>query len=138
MMTVFADTAYWIASASPHDQWAAEARRARAGLGNAVLLTTDEVLAEFLTSFADQGPGVRGRVARTVRAILADRRIEVLAQRRESFMAGLALYERRPDKSYSLVDCIIMQTMRTRGITDILTVDRHFAQEGFTVPMRAE
>jgi len=37
----------------------------------------------------------------------------------------------RPDKGYSLVDCISMQTMRREGITDALTHDRHFEQEGF-------
>jgi len=57
--------------------------------------------------------------------------VEVVAQSHESFLAGLALYERRPDKEYSLVDCISMNVMRLRGIWEILTHDRHFSQEGF-------
>lgn len=52
---------------------------------------------------------------------------------RESFLAGLGLYEERSDKGYALVDCISMITMRRLGITGILTNDRHFTQEGFTV-----
>jgi len=41
-----------------------------------------------------------------VREILADPGMEMVAQSHESFLAGLALYERRPDKEYSLADCI--------------------------------
>ena len=47
-------------------------------------------------------------------------------QSRNSFLDGLALYNARLDKGYSLVDCISMQTMRREGLTDILTNDRHF------------
>lgn len=32
------------------------------------------------------------------------------------FQGGLALYERRPDKKYSLVDCITMNVMKREGI----------------------
>ena len=52
---------------------------------------------------------------------------------RELFERALSLYERRPDKEYSLVDCMSMTLMRERGITHVLTNDHHFRQEGFTV-----
>lgn len=55
----------------------------------------------------------------------------MVAQSHESFLAGLTLYERRPDKQYSLVDCISMNVMRQMGVHEILTHDRHFSQEGF-------
>jgi len=45
----------------------------------------------------------------------------------------LELYARRLDKEYSLTDCISMNVMRDEGITDILTNDHHFTQEGFTI-----
>jgi predicted nucleic acid-binding protein len=57
--------------------------------------------------------------------------IEVVPQSRQTFLDALALYEARPDKDYSPTDCASMVTMRTRGITEILTRDAHFAQEGF-------
>jgi predicted nucleic acid-binding protein len=50
-----------------------------------------------------------------------------------TFLDGLTLYESRPDKSYSLTDCIAMNVMRKRGITDVLTHDAHFTQEGFHI-----
>jgi predicted nucleic acid-binding protein len=58
-------------------------------------------------------------------------------QSRASFLAGLTLYEKRFDKGYSLTDCISMETMRREGLTDILTNDRHFEQEGFRALFRA-
>ena len=48
-------------------------------------------------------------------------------------MRALDLYSQRPDKEYSLVDCMSMVLMRERGITHVLTNDHHFRQEGFTV-----
>ena len=48
-------------------------------------------------------------------------------------MKGLDFYASRTDKEYSLVDCISILTMRQMNITDVLTNDHHFTQEGFTV-----
>ena len=62
-------------------------------------------------------------------------RIEVVSQSRKSFLQGLARYENRQDKQYRLQDCISMDVMEARGITEVLTNDHHFAQEGFTVLM---
>jgi predicted nucleic acid-binding protein len=51
-------------------------------------------------------------------------------------LSGFELYVARPDKGYSLTDCISMQTMRRDGLTDVLTNDRHFEQEGFRALFR--
>jgi hypothetical protein len=66
-----------------------------------------------------------------VRNILTDPAITVREQSASSFLSGLSLYESRPDKAYSLTDCISMQAMRQTAIPDILTADDHFVQEGF-------
>jgi hypothetical protein len=58
------------------------------------------------------GDHTRRLACRLVREILNDPEIEVVSQSHESFLAGLALYERRPDKHYSLADCISMNVMR--------------------------
>jgi hypothetical protein len=47
------------------------------------------------------------------------------------FDAGMELYADRPDKDWSLTDCISFVVMQERGITDALTGDRHFEQAGF-------
>ena len=94
------------------------------------MITTDEVLVEFLTFFSGD-PWLRKRAAATVMTLFNDPAVHVVPQSRESFLAGLDFYQSRPDKGYSLTDCISMQTMRARGVTDALTNDRHFEQEGF-------
>ena len=82
---------------------------------------------------AASGTRAHRQSARTVRSLLADPTVRVVAQSRLSFLLGLDLYEARPDKEYSLTDCIAMATMRQQGITDVLTHDAHFTQEGFHI-----
>jgi predicted nucleic acid-binding protein len=60
-------------------------------------------------------------------------KILIRQQTHQSFLNGVRLYENRPDKGYSLTDCISMNTMRDMGITEALTHDQHFAQEGFVI-----
>jgi predicted nucleic acid-binding protein len=133
MKTVFADTLYWVAISRPIDSWRAAALQARRNVGEAVLVTTDEVLAEFLTAMAKGGHWMRATAVCVVRAILVDPGVRIIPQSRESFLNGLTLFENRPDKSYSLTDCISMNVMKAEGITEVLTNDGHFAQEGFQV-----
>jgi predicted nucleic acid-binding protein len=137
MNQVFAATLYWVASISPGDPWYEPAVRAIAALGNDVrLVTTEEVLVEVLSAYAGRGEFWRGEAAGAVRAVLANVNVAVLPQTHHSFLAGLALYESRVDKGYSLVDCISMNTMRELSLTAILTNDHHFMQEGFTALIR--
>lgn len=133
MRLVFADTLYWGAVLHPLDQYRTQVIRAREALGDVGLVTTDEVLTELLDGLAQRGSHLREAASRAVRTILNDRRVTVHPQSRESFLAGLRLYEQRDDKGYSLVDCISMTTMRRQGISEVLTNDRHFMQEGFQI-----
>lgn len=132
MTPVFVDTLYWVAVAWPRDPWHSRALAARGKLGSIRMITTEEVLTEFLNAMAGAGPHARRLAADVVGDIQNDDDITVLPQSHDSFVAGLELYEQRPDKGYSLVDCISMAAMRHRGITLALTNDRHFAQEGFS------
>jgi uncharacterized protein len=63
--------------------------------------------------------------------------IRLIPQSHDTFRAGLALYRARPDKGYSLTDCISMQTMLREGLTVVLTNDGHFEQEGFRALFRS-
>jgi predicted nucleic acid-binding protein len=71
-----------------------------------------------------------------VRAIMDNPNVKVLPQTRDSFLSGVKLYEERSDKQYSLTDCISMNAMRAESLSEILTIDNHFEQEGFSVLMR--
>jgi predicted nucleic acid-binding protein len=57
--------------------------------------------------------------------------VEIEPASRESFDAGWDLYRKRPDKDWSLTDCISFVTMQGRGIVEALTGDHHFEQAGF-------
>ncbi len=132
MRRVFADTYYWIALLNDQDQGHAAAMAISHSLRNAAIVTTQEVLSEVLTFFCEHGHQVRQTAAAFVRQILIDPTITTRPQSDQSFLSGLALYEARPDKEYNLTDCISMQAMRSEAITEVLTNDLHFAQEGFT------
>jgi len=133
MKQVFADTLYWVASITPGDPWHAPTLRAVAALGLAHVVTTEEVLVEFLSAYAGRGEYLRQKAVQTVRAILSNAQVTVMPQTHQSFMTGLDFYASRADKAYSLVDCISMCTMRQMGLTEVLTNDHHFTQERFTI-----
>lgn len=68
-----------------------------------------------------------------VHSIMTGIDVTVMPQTHQTFMMGLGFYESRADKAYSIVDCISMNTMRQTAITEVLTNDHHFTQEGFTI-----
>ena len=43
------------------------------------------------------------------------------------------LFIDRPDKSYTLTDCLSFVIMRRLGVNEALAFDTHFSQEGFTL-----
>ncbi len=135
MNLVFADTFYWIALSSPGDAYHQRALEFSNTLSSSVIVTTDEVLTEFL-DFCAFDSQLRMEAVLAVQYLLTEPQVRVIAQSRTSFLAGLELYRSRPDKGYSLTDCISMQTMRRESILVALTNDRHFQQEGFRAAFR--
>jgi uncharacterized protein len=133
MKTVFADTFYWVASINPGDQWHQMVTDWTRSHPQISIVTTDEVLTEVLTFYSGLGAARRQQTAQLVQRLLKRSDIQVIPQTRESFLSGLDLYAHRLDKGYSLTDCIAMNTMRSLNITEVLTHDQHFAQEGFII-----
>ena len=133
MRVVFADAFYWIASINPGDNWHLRIKAIAATLDQAQITTTDEVLTEVLAFYSTCGVPMRRRAVETIKSVMNNPRIQVIQQTRQSFLTGFELYESRPDKGYSLTDCVSMQTMRQLSITEALTHDKHFTQEGFVI-----
>lgn len=133
MTVVFADTLYWIALINARDQWHERAVSIKTTLADSSLVTTDSVLMEVANFFAEYGEVMRRKVALAIRAILVNEQVEVVSGSRQTFIDGLTMYESRADKGYSLTDSISMNVMKKRGITDILSHDSHFTQEGFRI-----
>jgi uncharacterized protein len=133
MRRLFADAFYWIALLHAGDQWHRRVIQFTETLAAHHLYTTDAVFAEYLATYSARGAYLRQAAAATVRRLLRSSAVTVVAQTRTLFIDGLALYEARLDKAYSLTDCISMQMMRREGLTEVLTNDRHFTQEGFQI-----
>ena len=98
-----------------------------------MFVTHDGVLTEVLSFFSARGTFWRKAAVTLVREAMIAKRYKVTPLSRELFEEALALYDDRPDKEYSLVDCMSMRLMKRRDITRVLTNDHHFRQEGFTV-----
>jgi predicted nucleic acid-binding protein len=133
---IFADTYYWAALTSPGDGAYPRALEFSRSLRPDRIVTSDDVLVEYLAFFAKSHHTIRAQAGNLVSGLLKTSGVLVIPQSRKLFMAGLGLYCARPDKGYSLTDCISMQIMRLQGLTDVLTNDRHFEQEGFQALFR--
>jgi predicted nucleic acid-binding protein len=62
--------------------------------------------------------------------------IQIASQTHQGFLAGCRLYQARPDKGYSLTDCISMELMRRHGLGEVVSNDDHFTQEGYSCLLR--
>jgi len=131
MRHVFVDTVFWVAQINPEDQYRSAADVAAQKLGVARLVTTDAVLIETLNAFSRFGSYWRVRAAQYMGGVLANPDIEVVRHGHGYLVRGIEFFEQRKDKEYSLTDCISMPVMRDWDITEVLTDERHFRQEGF-------
>ncbi len=136
MRRCFVDAGHLIALVNPKDQWHEKAIDGAELVLGYELIATEDVLIEFLNFYCEGGPYMRRLAATSVRRWLTDLKLSVIPRTDASFLNALELYESRPDKGYSLTDCISMNVCRELGIQEILTSDNHFVQEGFTALLR--
>jgi uncharacterized protein len=95
-----------------------------------VRLTHSYVLAEFVALAHVRGVPRRDALAFCAGLVDAPKN-EVVWVDEILHREALVLLFARLDKSYSLCDAVSFVLMRRRGLTDALTNDRHFEQEGF-------
>jgi predicted nucleic acid-binding protein len=98
------------------------------------LVTTDWVLVEVGDAMALTARN-RNAFLRLYRALRSNPVVEIV-RGEEWLESGIDLYDRRPDKSWSLTDCISFVVMADRGLTEALTGDHHFEQAGFRALLR--
>jgi uncharacterized protein len=99
------------------------------------ILSTDWVLAE-VTDAMCRGHN-RTKVVSFLRMLRRREDVVLLPGSRELFDRGLQLFGDRPDKQWSLTDCISFVVMGGRSLTEALTSDHHFEQTGFTALLKA-
>ena len=133
MSVVFADSFYFIALSNPSDGHHAAAVRAVESLTSR-LLTTHYVLIEVADALS--APRFRADVAQFLRQLALDPGTEIMGRDIPLYERGLDLYAQRPDKAWSLTDCISFVVMTERGLTEALTGDNHFEQAGFHALLR--
>jgi predicted nucleic acid-binding protein len=128
---VFIDTGYLVALESAADQH--HARAVSHWLASAkslpLLVTTSFIFDEVVTFLNSRGQhakavelGTRLMTSPSLRFIHVDD---------ELFRAGWEYFRTRPDKRYSLTDCVSFVVMERLGLRVALTFDAHFEQAGF-------
>ena len=66
-----------------------------------------------------------------LKAVRTDPLFDVVGYDPAVYQAGFDLFAIRPDKAWSLTDCISFGVMTERKVSDALTADKHFVQAGF-------
>ncbi len=133
MKPTFADTSYYIALLSADDAYhEAAVAWSRNRLGQTVV--TEYVLVELGSALSHSRD--RDRYVPFVEVLLSHPETVYLPASEQLFRQGRRLFAARPDKDWSLVDCISFVVMKQRRLSDALTTDHHFEQAGYRVLLR--
>lgn len=135
MTPVFADTYYWLALINPRDHAHEEAL----GLSQSLIrpvVTTEWVLTEV--GDAMRQPANRPTFLKLLTDIANDPLTTVVRADHGWFERGIALYAARPDKKWSLTDCLSFAVMQEMGLSDALTGDGDFRQANFRILMAGD
>ena len=127
---VFLDTGYLVALEDADDENPSTAREHFDGLASMLTLTATSYVLDVVVTYFN----VRGRHAKTVEVgemLLGSPSVGMVYVGEDLLRRGFGLLRDRPDKDYSLADCVSFVAMRDRGISVAFAFDRHFEQEGF-------
>ena len=133
MKIVFADTSFYVATLNPRDVKHARAEVAGRSIRGRVV-TTEYVLLEVATFFCE-APN-RAVFLDLLLALQNDPEVTILPASGDLWKRGIALFAARPDKDWSLTDCISFVVMQERKIQDALTAGHHFEQTGLLDPLK--
>lgn len=128
MKTVFADAFYFFALLNEREPSHACAKAFVQSYKGRVL-TTAWVLTEVGDGLSD--PVNRPTFALLIDTLRSEPNATIVPCSDELLDAGIELFKQRPDKNWSLTDCISFVVMRREQLTEALTGDHHFEQAGF-------
>jgi predicted nucleic acid-binding protein len=100
------------------------------------LLTTSYVLTELTALLTSPLRMPKARQIALLTQLRGDTSIEVVHIDATLEADAWQLWESRPDKTWSLVDCASFVVMQRRGLAEALTTDHHFEQAGFVRLLR--
>jgi predicted nucleic acid-binding protein len=130
---LFADTFYFLALLNQDDAAHSKARAISEELTDSIV-TTAWVLIEVADALA--APNLRHVFLHLIETLRSDPNTTIIPPSETLFDQGLKFYGDRPDKHWTLTDCISFVVMQQHGITQALTGDRHFEQAGFQALLR--
>lgn len=133
MNEVFVDTSGWASffiRTEPHYAKAVELMT-RWREQNWRVVTTNYILSELVALFTRPLRVPRSMILNCIQTIRSQIWVEVVHIDPSLDEAAWQLFGNRLDKEWSLVDCASFVVMQQRGLTDALTADHHFEQEGF-------
>ena len=136
MRKIFLDTAYLQALVDTRDSLHQSSVAITDELDIFLSVTSQMVLTELLNALSGRGGYLRDAALDIVDKLHQDSSVEIIPQTSQLFTEALLFYRQRRDESYSLTDCASMLIMRQQNLSDVLTFDRHFQQEGFNALLR--
>jgi uncharacterized protein len=130
-MKVFVDTAAWIALFNKKDELHDRAIQIRKELRQqkASLVTTEFVLIEVADGLCNAS--IRKQTIDFIDSLYRFPKLQIIQVSHDLVAQGWLLYKQRPDKGWSLTDCISFVVMEQLKIKQAFTCDRHFEQAGF-------
>jgi predicted nucleic acid-binding protein len=134
MTSVFADSFYFLALLNAKDSAHPEAVRWAAS-PTGLLVTTVWALVEVADAMS--APRSRSSCVTFLSKLRTNEAVEIIPASQTLFNRGFELFADRPDKAWSLTDCISFVVMTDRGLSEALTGDRHFEQAGFRALLRS-
>jgi uncharacterized protein len=133
MQPIFLDTYYFLALLNARDESHFLAKQFSQNTRES-LITTTWILMELADGLSNSKH--RHHFSRVLHDLKVNPQVKIIPPTQEWFDLGAELYETRPDKDWSLTDCISFVVMGKFGITDCLTADHHFEQAGFNILLK--
>ncbi len=124
---VFADSVFWIALVVRADQYHLRAQAWSQRIAGRIV-TTRPVLLEVAGTLSR--PAWRAAGVALLDHIQNRTDIEIRGIDDDLWTRGWLLYRNRPDKGWSLTDCISFLVMEDSRLSMALTADEHFCQAG--------
>lgn len=133
---VFLDSAYAIALASRADEHHAKALQLSRHVAShrVRLLTTRAVCFEIGNALAKLR--FRAISVQFLDGLESSSTTDIVPLTEDLHRQAFDLYRQRPDKEWSLTDCLSFVVMSQRGLNEALTSDEHFEQVGFKALLR--
>jgi predicted nucleic acid-binding protein len=133
MSTVVADSYYYLAFVNERDSGHEKTIGFSSSFGGRTV-TTEWVLTEVADALSE--PGQRPVFLELLAQLENQPGLVIVAASHELFVRGVSLFSQRPDKEWSLTDCMSFLVMEDYKLVEALTADHHFEQAGFVALLK--